>query len=314
MISKPELLRFVYDDFKSTSDIAVKMSRETMDCSGNWWRLTLYPHYPTVVLTNKGSDGIDVTVSFILRNAKGRVAHEHRRGIRHFEGGKSMRFIYLNEWTKIISRPNKILTGEELTIEVEIYRVQRERPAALSPFARNLQKLLDDEDTADVSFDVQGTTIFAHKALLYANASVLATFCENSHKDTPVPISNMSPAIFRHVLRHVYGGEIPSYKVVRRHGIELLRAADQFDVVDLKLAVEQIIVHCGLISVTNVVDLLFLADGITCPLLKAHAMAYFVTRAKDVVNSKSFKSLTESGELNLEIIKTMLTDETSNCK
>ena len=95
MISKPELLRFVYDDFKTKSNEERKISQLTIDCHCNYWQLTLYPEYPTVALSNKGKHDVDVTVSLILRDAKGSVAHEQRRGLQHFKGGKSQCFLFL---------------------------------------------------------------------------------------------------------------------------------------------------------------------------------------------------------------------------
>ena len=58
--TKPELLRFVYDDFKAKSEHATKIYQFVTDCQGNSWRLALYPDYPTVTLSNRGKHDLDV--------------------------------------------------------------------------------------------------------------------------------------------------------------------------------------------------------------------------------------------------------------
>ena len=305
--SAPQLLRFVYYDFKTKSNEAKKINQITTDSRGETWQLTLYPDYPTVALTYKGKRDVNAAISIILRDSRGSVAYERRRGIKQFKGGKTSQqsFLFLIEWSKIINSENEIYRGNDLIIDVEICVVGKSAPPP-NPFSQNILKLLDNEDTADVSFVVKDTRVFAHRILLEANAPVLATFCERCDKNTPVPIDGTTPTIFRHILSYVYGGEVPSQEIIQKQGIEILGAADRYGVVGLKLAVEDMIVRSGVVSVLNVVDFLLFADAATAPLLKEYCISYFITRAKDILKSKSAWKLKESGDISFEVMEAML--------
>ena len=316
--TKPELLRFVYDDFKAKSEHATKIYQFVTDCQGNSWRLALYPDYPTVTLSNRGKHDLDVTISTILRDSKGCISHEQRRGLQHFKAGNGRSYIFLLEWSKIINRQDKILNAKkELVIEVEITHVKSDvldcaaSVSHLNSFGQNMiLKLLGNEESADVLFEVQETHRYvAHRILLEANAPVLANFCEHADKDTAVPISNTSPIIFECILRYVYGGEVPSNDIIKKHVIELLKAADRFGVVGLKLAVESSIIRLGIVNVQNVVEFLLFSDCLTLGLLKEYTLSYFVTRAKDIFKTKSASRLKQSGKLSFEVIEAIINNE-----
>ena len=323
MVSKnknnPELLRFVYDDFNAKSEQATKIYQFVTDRLGNIWRLALYPDYPTVTLSNKGKHDLDVTISIILRDSKGCISHEQRRGLQHFKAGNGRSYNFLLEWSNIIHRKDKILNAKkELVIEVEITHVNSTvldyggaQVSNLYPFGQYIiLKLLGNEESADALFEVEEThRYFAHRILLEANAPVLANLCEHADKDTAVPINDTSPTIFECILRYVYGGEVPSDDVIKKHDIELLKAADRFGVVGLKLAVESSIIRLGIVNVQNVVDFLLFSDCLTLGLLKEYTLSYFVTRDKDIFKTKSASRLKESGKLSFEVIEAIINNE-----
>ena len=234
--AKPELLRFTFDDFKRKSDNANKVSQHASDCHGCNWKLTLRSDYPTIVLRNLSKSDIDVTLSIVLRDAKGRVAKEQRRGIQHFEAFESHSFLFLLEWSKIINQPHRILKDEKLVVEVEMHRISKIQSTPPNPFAKNLIKLINDEDTADVAFKVCGTTIYAHRVLLQANAPVLASFCSGCDINTPIPLEGISPTNFLSVIRYVYGGEVPIVDLIEKQGLELLGAANRYVLLKLLLS------------------------------------------------------------------------------
>ena len=299
-----EILSFEFDH--SIVKKVSKISQSAFDSSENCWQLTLYPNYPTIVLYNKGKNDIEVAISLILRNANGSVAHEQRRGLRHFKAGKSHSFLFLMEWSKIINHPNEIVKigSSTLLIEAEIHFVRKAEEFLFSPnpFGKNILNLLNTGHLADVSFEVNDTLIHAHRVFLEANAPVLASFCEGSDKNTPIPIFDTSPEVFRHVLRYVYGGSAPRVEVIEKIGIELISAADRFGVVGLKLEVEATFVQYGFISISNVVDVMLFADAKTCPLLKEYSLSYFVARAKDILQLESSSKLKESADLMHELM------------
>ncbi|KAL9189145.1 hypothetical protein ACHAXT_011635 [Thalassiosira profunda] len=311
MASKPELLRFVYADFKSKNGNGKerKILQGATDSSGNEWQLNLDPYYPTVALTNKGKHSLSVTLSVVLRDAKGRVAYEQSRGPQHFKAGKSQSFLFLIQWSKINRSADEILRdGKDLVIDIQICRVRKDQRSPDTLFGKHLLQLLDDEDTADVAFEVGGTLIYAHRTLFVANAPVLAAFSERSDKNRPVEIQDTSLEAFHVVLRYVYGGEIPGRDIIKSMGIELLGAANRFGVVGLKMELEAMIVQLGVVTTSNLVDFLLFADATSCAHLREHCMAFFHTRARDVLRTDAASRLKESGRLSLELLETHLTD------
>ena len=172
-----------------------------------------------------------------------------------------------------------------------------------NPTIPNMLKLLDSGNMSDVSFDVDGEIMHAHKFVLAVNAPLLAEFCNKSSKGSPVLIDGVSPEIFRRVLRYIYGEEAPTDETeVLRIGFDLIRAANRFCLTDLKLKVESALVEITVFSVNNVSKYILFADAMICPLLKERAVSYFITRPKDVLKSESSAELRESAGLMQELL------------
>ena len=94
-----------------------------------------------------------------------------------------------------------------------------------NPFVRNMLLSFLDEETADTSFELEtrslinasknispalGEVFHAHKFVLKtcAKGSILAFLCDDCDDETPVPITDVAPKVFRLMLRYVYGGDI----------------------------------------------------------------------------------------------------------
>ena len=85
-------------------------------------------------------------------------------------------------------------------------------------------------------------------------------------------------------------------------GKEIIDAANKYGISGLKLAVETVLVESLVITKGNVADWLIFADAKICPLLKEQAVAYFVSRPEDILNSDSSKQLKESPKLLTELM------------
>ena len=90
-----------------------------------------------------------------------------------------------------------------------------------NPCLRGILKLFSDEKSADIIFNVnnggqQGQIFYAHRLILQANAPYLLEYCENcgcvvddgSEGIKSVPIDDVCPDIFGHLLYYVYGGTV----------------------------------------------------------------------------------------------------------
>jgi len=172
-------------------------------------------------------------------------------------------------------------------------------------------KLLDSEEDKDVFFNVEGQIISAHKLILKANSSVLATLCSggSSSKDSPIHIKDTKPDVFRHILDFLYGGNTPGDAHMLKYGIEILNACDRCDVVSLKMAAEAALVRScrkgDTINVDNVAEWIQYADSKTCPLLKEYALSYFVAWYKDVLKTESYGKFKQCPRLMEEVMTTV---------
>jgi hypothetical protein len=65
----------------------------------------------------------------------------------------------------------------------------------------NVLKILQHEDYADVSFQVQGRIFHAHKAILKVQAPNLANLCESCNKTNTLPINDVEQDMLNLCLR-----------------------------------------------------------------------------------------------------------------
>ena len=97
---------------------------------------------------------------------------------------------------------------------------------ALSQIIRSSQRIRNDQDTSDVSFNVNDECFTGHRAILMLCAPTLDSLCK-TYNGKPVPISAIDTEIFRSMLRYVYGGQIPK-KEIEKNAPEFIDAADKY--------------------------------------------------------------------------------------
>lgn len=115
--------------------------------------------------------------------------------------------------------------------------------------------------------------------------------------------------VFKHILFYIYSGVVPEDEIAIKHGKELLDAANRFDLSELKISVENILVGRRTVNKENVSDWILFAESHSCPLMKEYAVSYLALHAKEVLASEHSKRLRESAELLSEII--VLTNNTN---
>ena len=81
--------------------------------------------------------------------------------------------------------------------------------------------LLDSGEGADISFDVNGSIIPAHKFMLLLNARQLHSFFPKDNSST-VEIKGATPELFRFMLRYIYGDVEPDFDYLVEHYQEVI--------------------------------------------------------------------------------------------
>ena len=87
-----------------------------------------------------------------------------------------------------------------------------------------------------------------------------------------------------------------------KHGNELISASNKYELVELKMIVENTLVKERIMTKQNVSDYILFADAQSCALLKEYAIAYFLQHHRDVLQSENSKELRKSAELLSEIL------------
>ncbi|XP_046583874.1 uncharacterized protein LOC124291016 [Haliotis rubra] len=93
-----------------------------------------------------------------------------------------------------------LLVGREL---------KSEPPPSLSALADDFAKLVNDKDTSDVVFNVKGTEVYAHRAILSVRSPRLKVMMSEAPLKGAIPVENMTVHAFIGVLHYVYSGRIP---------------------------------------------------------------------------------------------------------
>ena len=327
MSLKHSEVKFKFEDFESLpSEQGVRVtSKQVTDSHGNIWKMVIYPggrngeDYTSsdgmvhMTLFNTGNKDVSARPTFIVRGVSGEVYTECTVDVQKFKEGGTGWGCDIIERSEIIDKENNILLDGALLVDVHI-QLQPE-PKSLtvppSPLSTNMLKLLYDSESADVKFKVKRTVITAHKCILKANAPILYDFCKGCKEGEKIKIDNISPAIFKIILRHVYGGEIPGKDTIMCDigndciGKDIIDAADRFGIVSLKLAVETALVGNFRLDKENFAGWLLFAESKTCPLIKEAAIAFFVARSKDLLQSEGWEALSESPKLMSELMKEM---------
>lgn len=161
----------------------------------------------------------------------------------------------------------------------------------------NLAVLWGKQELTDISFDVGGESLGAHRLVLAAaspvfRAELYGPMAESSM--TSITVQDMEASTFRSMLHYIYHGSLPDAgKIVVPSAVaaeyqHLLVAADMYAVERLKKVCEDKLCADG-ITVDSVVSMLELAEQHVCSKLKARCFSF-------LADGDNFKVVATSGE------------------
>ncbi|KAM0889372.1 hypothetical protein ACQ4PT_027732 [Festuca glaucescens] len=145
-----------------------------------------------------------------------------------------------------------------------------------------LAMMSDKQELTDVSFDVSGESLNAHRLVLAARSPVFKAELYGpmvESKMTSITVQDMEASTFKSMLHYMYHGSLPdaggkdvcSTMAQYQH---LLVAADRYGVEGLNKICEYKLSGNGGIMVDNVVSMLELAEDHVCPKLKARCFDF----------------------------------------
>eukprot|EP00571_Detonula_confervacea_P010412 CAMPEP_0172303502 /NCGR_PEP_ID=MMETSP1058-20130122/5034_1 /TAXON_ID=83371 /ORGANISM="Detonula confervacea, Strain CCMP 353" /LENGTH=400 /DNA_ID=CAMNT_0013014343 /DNA_START=117 /DNA_END=1319 /DNA_ORIENTATION=- len=283
-------------------------------CLGRQWKLELNPggrSNPTkiaILLHLCSSESIELEeFSFSVKKYGKLIAHWS--GNYEFEGEEADGSMEFAKRSKLIDAR----VEGTLIIEVQMKLLKgtgtRAPPLFIpeNPLVKSILKKFMDEESADVVFEVgsdskQGaggarkraktvpSTFYAHHLILQDCAPDLAELCKLVKKPSSVPIADVNPDIFRHMLYYIYGGKV-SDEELKANAKDIIDAADKYGVVNLKLEAEACYAKSITLTVDNMLDNLLYADAKNCALLKEVVMDFIVENGRDILGKVSFEDV-----------------------
>jgi len=157
------------------------------------------------------------------------------------------------------------------------------------------RQLLESGKGSDVTFDVAGEKIAAHKLVLTTRCEHFRSMFSSSGTAeadaVKVPEEDITAKAFRKLLRYLYTDAAPEYAGID-DTTELLIAADRCRLEALKLWSERAII--ANLNGDNVIDALILAEKFNCPSLMKTAKAIFGWYSKSLKKKEAWKKLLDN--------------------
>jgi speckle-type POZ protein len=206
---------------------------------------------------------------------------------------------------ELLDQSKGFLVDGNLTIEVDI-QVYMDKASAWRPkktLYLDMMTILESaKESGDVKFQVGPEEFSANLNILQVRAPELAALANEYPSDTPIPIEGIEPSTFRSLLHFVYTDGVPKPEELQNEARELLDVADRFGCKGLKLAAEAELVDSG-ITVDTAAEIILLADGKNCALLKETAIDFFASNPTSVMSSPGWANMRESAALLAELLE-----------
>ena len=136
----------------------------------------------------------------------------------------------------------------------------------------------DDPNSGDVEITCGKKSFLCHESILSARSPVFKTMFQSKMTEATqriVKIDDFEEDVMGSLLRYIYTGSSPD---ISKHAQALLSAADKYDLPHLKRLCEESLIAS--LNVTNVANILVLADLHQAEKLKQKALAFIVKNPK----------------------------------
>ncbi|KAF7068164.1 hypothetical protein CFC21_073940 [Triticum aestivum] len=222
---------------------------------GHDWTIEYYPNgYPKdctdfislyLALQSAGAEDVNAKYTLSVLGKNGELLPSYSRtpnAIRTFSRGITSwgyhEFIKKADLEALAHLRDDCLT---LRCDITVIHAQ-ETSVPPSDLHRHLGDLLKNKDAADVTFQVGGQPLSAHRCVLAARSSVfkaeLFGAMQESSAASPIEICDMEADVFKSLLHFIYTDSVPPEFDVVMAG-HLLVAADRYNIGRLKLICEE---------------------------------------------------------------------------
>jgi speckle-type POZ protein len=320
-LSEKHIIRFVFLDFANLPHDRDELTFSPVAlCHGHQWKLQFYPggdrdsceenNFLSLFLQCiSAKEDCKVKAKFAFRvPSMGYNAMGDQEITTAFGKDNCSGFTDFLLRSDVLDPFEDFLVDRNLTIEIDI-QVYMDKTPAWRPkktMLLDLMKILESaKDSGDVKFQVGREEFSAHRPILQVRAPELAALVKGYPSDTPIPIQDIKPSVFRSLLHFVYTDDVPKPEELKNEARELLDAADRFGCKGLKLAAEAELAESG-ITVDTAAEIILFADGKTCALLKEVAIDFFASNPTSVMSSSGWAKLRESASLLAELMEVLV--------
>ena len=157
-----------------------------------------------------------------------------------------------------------------------------------NPLTKIILNMFNNEEMSDIMFEIgNNTTFHAHRFILQECAPQLVPCDEKGDEEvTTIPITDVKPEIFQHLLYYMYGGKVAD-EHMKAYAKDIIDAADRYGVVNLKLEAEAYFVESTIITFDNMMDHLHFAASKNCALLQEAVLDFVVENSGEVLDKVS---------------------------
>ena len=244
------------------------------------------------------------------------------------------------QWNKIdfikrdflLDKANGLLINDRLTLLCEIttkayYESADEDRRAVVHISKSRLKLSEDLKTlldgkfSDVIFVCNEKEFHLHKVILAARSPVFCAMFEHEmleKTNNALVITDTSSEAVHKLVQYVYTGTIEDIdKISKEILIELLIAADKYELNDLKEMSEVIFYHR--LTLQNAIETLIFADFHNAQMLRNQTIEFIVAHNKNFIDNPEFESFSKShSHLLPDFIKSdrqcwLLSDDNTGC-
>ncbi|XP_010524999.1 PREDICTED: BTB/POZ and MATH domain-containing protein 4-like [Tarenaya hassleriana] len=323
--------------------IGKHIASDTFTVGGYQWAIYFYPDgknpednsaYVSVFIA-LASDGTDVRALFELSllDQSGKGKHKvHSHFDRALESGpytlkyRGSMWGYKRFFRRAMLETSDFLKDDCLkincTVGVVVSEIDCPRLHSIhvpaSDIGSHFGMLLENEEGADVTFNVAGEKFRAHRLVLAARSPVFENeLLEGTgDEDQEIEVSDMEPRVFKALLHYIYKDALIEEAELSATGssvgpsasdtlaAKLLAAADKYRLPRLSLMCESVL--CKDMSVNSVANILALADRYNATALKSVSLKFAAENLVAVMRSDGFEYLREHcPSLQSELLKTV---------
>lgn len=202
---------------------------------------------------------------------------------------KEINFQQMKGKAQIVTNGDEYLDGDEYSCDDGFFQIEfvvsdininSSNQNSILTSCRNCIKLHQDNEFADVTLNVNGRELKAHKCMLAIRSPVFHRMFSTDmleSKTNIVNIDDISQDVFVQLLKYIYTGTAD----VSKYATELFLAAEKYLIDDLKEECKEIINNH--ISIDNCIKILVLADQVKDSLIQTKAIE-FINRNKDKID------------------------------